>query len=46
MGGETRVSVTDDFAGESEPSEYIFQVEFRYTGSGDRGGAGKKYRAS
>jgi hypothetical protein len=46
MGGETRISVTDDFAGESEPSEYIFQVDFRYASSGDCGGAGKKYRAS
>jgi hypothetical protein len=46
MGGETRISVTDDFAWESEPSEDIFQVEFRYAGSGDCGGAGKEYRAS
>jgi hypothetical protein len=46
MGGETRISIADDFAGESEPSEYVFQVEFCYAGSGDRGGAGKKYRTS
>jgi hypothetical protein len=46
MGGETWISVTDDFAGESEPSEYIFQVEFRYAGSSDCGGAGEEYRAS
>jgi hypothetical protein len=46
MGGETWISVTDDFAGESEPSEYVFQVKFRYAGSGDCGGAGEEYRAS
>jgi hypothetical protein len=46
VGGETWISVTDDFAGESEPSEYILQVEFRYASSGDCGGAGKEYRAS
>jgi hypothetical protein len=41
-----RISVTDDLAGESEPSVHVFQIEFRYAGSGDRGGAGEKYRAS
>jgi hypothetical protein len=46
MGDETRVPIADDLAGESEPSEHVFEVEFRYAGSGDRGGAGEKYCAS
>jgi hypothetical protein len=46
VGGETGISITDDFVGESKPSEYVFQIEFCYAGSGDRGGAGKEYRAS
>jgi hypothetical protein len=46
MGGKTQIPVTDDFAGKSEPSEYIFQIEFCYAGSGNRGGAGKEYCAS
>jgi hypothetical protein len=34
------ISVADDFPGKSEPSEYMFQVEFGYASAGDRGGAG------
>jgi hypothetical protein len=46
VGRKSWVSVADDFTGETEPTEDIFQIEFRYAGASDCGGAGKEYRAS
>ena len=46
MRSETRVSVTDDFLGKAEPSEYVFQIEFCYACAGNGSGAGEEYCSS
>ena len=43
VGGKMRVSIADDFSGETEPLEHMFQVELGYSSASDCGRTRKEY---